>query len=194
MWSFNKSIPAYDYNPEKAKKMLADAGVKTPFDIDIWWMPVQRPYNPNAKRIGEMIQADFAKIGVNAKLVSFEWGEYRKRMQAGEHQTGQMGWMGDNGDPDNFFFLSACNNGVPTQNNQSKWCNPEFNKLYESAKTMAKQSERAAAYTKMQKIMTDDMPYFFIAHSVVYEVSRKEVKGYKQSPFGSHVFNGVSVN
>ena len=91
MWSFNKSIPAYEYNPEKAKKMLAAAGVATPFEIDLWWMPVQRPYNPNAKQIGEMIQADFAKIGVNAKLVSYEWGEYRKRMQAGEHQTGANG-------------------------------------------------------------------------------------------------------
>ena len=40
---------------------------------------MQRPYNPNGKRIGEMMQADLAKIGVNAKLVTYEWGEYRKR-------------------------------------------------------------------------------------------------------------------
>ena len=52
-----------------------------------------------------MMQADLAKIGVNAKLVTYEWGEYRKRMQAGEDMTGQLGWTGDNGDPDNFFFL-----------------------------------------------------------------------------------------
>ena len=193
MWSYNNKTPAYEYNPEKAKKLLADAGVKTPIDIDLWWMPVQRPYNPNAKRIGEMIQSDLAKIGVNAKLVSFEWGEYRKRMQAGEHITGQMGWIGDNGDPDNFFFLAACTDGIPLQNNQSKWCNPEYNKLYESAKTMAKKSDRVAAYTRMQEIMHDEQSHYFIAHSVVYEVSRKDVKGYKQSPFGSHVFNGVSV-
>ena len=71
-------------------------------------MPVSRPYNPNGKRIGEMMQADLAKIGVNAKLVTYEWGEYRKRMQAGEDMTGQLGWTGDNGDPDNFFFLDSC--------------------------------------------------------------------------------------
>ena len=77
-------------------------------------MPVQRPYNPNAKRMAEMMQADLAKVGINAKLVSYEWGEYRKRMQAGEHQMGFLGWTGDNGDPDNFFFLAgATRTGSP---------------------------------------------------------------------------------
>ena len=66
-------------------------------------MPVQRPYNPDAKKIAEMMQSDLAKIGVNAKLMTFEWGEYRKRLQAGEHQMGLLGWTGDNGDPDNFM-------------------------------------------------------------------------------------------
>lgn len=66
-------------------------------------MPVQRPYNPNARRMAEMIQADWAKVGVRAKIVTYEWGEYLKRAKAGEHQTVMMGWTGDNGDPDNFF-------------------------------------------------------------------------------------------
>ena len=42
-----------------------------------------------------MMQADLAKVGVNAKLVTYEWGEYRKRMQQGEHITGMLGWTGD---------------------------------------------------------------------------------------------------
>ena len=46
-------------------------------------MPVQRPYNPNAKRMAELIQADFAKVGVKAKIVTYEWGEYLKRLPRG---------------------------------------------------------------------------------------------------------------
>ena len=79
MWSYNDAIKDYAYDPEKAKEMLADGRRQDALDIDLWSMPVQRPYNPNAKRIGEMMQADLAKIGVNAKLVTYEWGEYRKR-------------------------------------------------------------------------------------------------------------------
>ena len=55
------------------------------------------------------MQADLAKVGIKAKVVSFEWGEYRKRVQQGEHQMAELGWTGDNGDPDNFFVpLAGC--------------------------------------------------------------------------------------
>ncbi|HAZ78190.1 MAG TPA: ABC transporter substrate-binding protein, partial [Enterobacteriaceae bacterium] len=82
----------YDYNPEQAKALLAEAGFSKGLSIDLWAMPVQRPYNPNAKRMAEMIQADWAKIGVQAKIVTFEWGEYLKRVKGGEHQAALMGW------------------------------------------------------------------------------------------------------
>ena len=116
----------YPYDPAKAKALLKPAGVATPLEVDLWYMPVQRPYNPNAKRIAEMMQADLAKVGVNAKLVTYEWGEYRKRAQQGEPMTVQLGWTGDNGDPDNFFFLHGCAAARAGGQNLSKWCNKDF--------------------------------------------------------------------
>ena len=86
MWSYNDAVKDDAYDPEAAKKLLAEAGFPNGFETDLWAMPVQRPYNPNAKRIAELMQADLAKIGVKAEIKSFEWGEYRKRTQAGEHQ------------------------------------------------------------------------------------------------------------
>ena len=107
MWSYNNAVKDDPYDPEAAKKLLAEAGFPNGFETDLWAMPVQRPYNPNAKRIAELMQADLAKIGVKAEIKTFEWGEYRKRLQAGEHQMGMLGWTGDNGDPDNFLHTSA---------------------------------------------------------------------------------------
>ena len=193
LWSYNDAVKEYPFDAAKAKDMLAKAGVKTPLDIDLWYMPVQRPYNPNAKRIAEMMQADLAKIGVNAKLVTFEWGEYRKRMQQGEHTTGMLGWTGDNGDPDNFFFLRGCEAARPGGQNLSKWCNKAFDERLEKARTIADVKERSKLYQEMQVIEHDDAPDVKIAHSIVYEAMRKEVSGYKQSPFGSHQFNGVEL-
>ena len=193
MWSYDEKIADTPYDPEKAKAMLAAAGVKTPLDIDLWYQPVQRPYNPNGKRIGEMMQADLAKVGVNAKLVTFEWGEYRKRLQNAEDDTGQMGWSGDNGDPDNFFFLLGCVDGKPVGNNIPKWCNAEFNDLLIKARTIPDQAGRAKLYARMQEIEHDEAPSLLIAHSTVYEATRANVVGYKQSPLGIHLFNGVDV-
>ena len=193
MWSYDDKIVDYPYDPEKAKAMLAAAGVKTPLDIDLWYMPVQRPYNPNGKRIGEMMQADLAKIGVNAKLVTYEWGEYRKRLENGEDMTGQMGWTGDNGDPDNFFFLRGCPDGKPAGNNIPKWCNAEFNDLLVKARAVPDQAERAKLYQRMQEIEHDEAPELLLAHSIVYEAMRSNVTGYKQSPLGTHAFEGVDI-
>jgi dipeptide transport system substrate-binding protein len=172
---------------------LDKAGVKTPIDIDLWWMPVQRPYNPNAKRVAELMQSDLAKIGVNATLKSFEWGEYRKRLQAGEHITGQLGWTGDNGDPDNFFFLDGCTDGKPANNNIPKWCNAEYNDLLVKARVIADQAERAKLYQRMQEIEHEEAPELLVAHSTVFEAMRSNVTGYKQSPLGTHTFEGVDV-
>src|SRR5262249_27177918 len=78
MWSYNDDVKDYPYDPEGAKKLLAAAGYANGFDSDIWAMPVQRPYNPNARRIAELMQADLAKVGIKIEIKSYEWGEYRK--------------------------------------------------------------------------------------------------------------------
>lgn len=113
-------------------------------------MPVQRPYNPNAKRIAELMQADLAKIGVKAEIKSFEWGEYRKRMQAGEHQMGMLGWTGDKGDPDNFLaVLLGCDSASRSNgSNVAKFCQPAFEELIQKAKTVTKPADRDALYKR----------------------------------------------
>ena len=195
MWSYDDTTPDVEYNPEKALEMLKAAGVTLPLESDLWWMPVQRPYNPNAKRMGEMIQADFAKLGVNVKLVSYEWGEYRKRMQAGEHQTGFLGWTGDNGDPDNFFaILFGCNKeGKPNGNNIPKWCNAKFQEAITKAVETTDPAERTKLYKEAQKIIAEEQPQLNIAHSTVFEPIRKSVTGYLVSPLGAHEFQNVDV-
>ncbi|HTT14091.1 MAG TPA: ABC transporter substrate-binding protein [Burkholderiaceae bacterium] len=193
LWSYNTSVKDYPYDPEKAKALLKSAGIATPLEIDLWYMPVQRPYNPNAKRIAEMMQADLAKVGVNARLVTYEWGEYRKRAQQGEHMTAQLGWTGDNGDPDNFFFLRGCTGARAGGQNLSKWCNKEYDDLLNKARTLADIKERTRLYERMQVIEKEEAPDFKLAHSIVFETMRKEVEGFKQSPFGAHNFNGVDL-
>jgi dipeptide transport system substrate-binding protein len=193
IWSYDDSTVDYEYNPDKAKDMLKAAGVEK-LETDLWWMPVQRPYNPNAKRMAEMMQADLAKVGINAKLVSYEWGEYRKRLQAGEHQMGLLGWTGDNGDPDNFFFLAGCGkDGKPAAQNLSKWCNDQFNADMYKARGLADQGERTKIYQEMQKIHHDEVPWMNIAHSTVFEPISKKVSGYKVSPLGAHEFQNVDL-
>ncbi|MGB0084319.1 MAG: ABC transporter substrate-binding protein, partial [Rhodomicrobiaceae bacterium] len=105
IWSYNDAVKDDPYDPAAAKKLLEEAGVKN-LKMKIWAMPVQRPYNPNARRMAELIQADFAKVGVEAEIVSYEWGEYLKLSKDKNHDGAVLlGWTGDNGDPDNVLAV-----------------------------------------------------------------------------------------
>jgi dipeptide transport system substrate-binding protein len=194
MWSYNDDIADDPFDPAAAKKLLSDAGYPNGFTTDLWAMPVQRPYNPNARRIAELMQADLAKIGVTAEIRSFEWGEYRKRAQNGEHMMAQLGWTGDNGDPDNFLHsLLGCNSARTDGSNIAKFCYPPFEELVAKAKSVSDQSERTAFYRKAQVVFKEQAPWFTIAHAVQLKPVRKEVVDFKLSPFGRHTFYGVDL-
>ncbi|MFP1740457.1 dipeptide ABC transporter periplasmic-binding protein DppA [Lonsdalea quercina] len=194
MWSYNDAVQDYAYDPQKAKALLQEAGLGDGFTIDLWAMPVQRPYNPNARRMAEMIQADWAKIGVNAKIVTYEWGEYLKRSKDGEHQTVLFGWTGDNGDPDNFFATLFSCDAARKGSNYSRWCYQPFEDVIQPARAISDEAKRIELYKQAQVIMHDQAPALIIAHSTVYEPIRSNVKGYVIEPRGVHNFNHVSLD
>ena len=192
-WSYDESIKDAPYDPEKAKQLLKEAGIKEGTEITLWAMPVQRPYNPNAKLMAEMLQSDWGKIGIKAKIMTYEWGEYIKRSKGGENGAMLIGWSGDNGDPDNWLgTLFGCDaiNG----NNFSKWCNPEFDKLITAAKNTTDKEQRTKLYEQAQQLLKEQVPLTPIAHSTVYQPMRKNVEGFKISPLGLMSFYGVSVD
>ncbi|WLH47175.1 ABC transporter substrate-binding protein [Pseudomonas beijingensis] len=192
-WSYDTTIKDAKYDPEKAKELLKEAGVKEGTNITLWAMPVQRPYNPNAKLMAEMLQSDWKKIGLNVNIVSYEWGEYIKRSKGGENQAMIIGWSGDNGDPDNWLnVLFGCDSLAG--NNFSKWCDKKFDDLVKEAKRTTDQSKRTELYKQAQHVLKDAVPMTPIAHSTVYQPMRANVQDFKISPFGLNSFYGVSVS
>ena len=192
MWSYNDAVVDDAYDPEAAKAMLAEEGVSD-LSMKVWAMPVQRPYNPNARRMAELIQSDFAKVGVNVEIVSYEWGEYLDRSKA-EDRDGAvlLGWTGDNGDPDNFLAVLLGCDGVGGSN-RAQWCYQPFEDLIQKAKVTSDMAERTKLYEEAQVAFKEQAPWATIAHSVVFMPVRKEVTGYKVHPLGGHIFYGVDI-
>ncbi len=192
IWSYNDAVQDDAYNPEAAKKMLADAGVKD-LQTKIWAMPVQRPYNPNARRMAELIQADWAAVGVKAEIVSYEWGEYLKRSKDKERDGAVLlGWTGDNGDPDNFLAVLLGCDGVGSAN-RANWCYQPFEDLIQKAKTVSDPAERTKLYEQAQVVFKEQAPWATIAHSIVFEPVSQKVIDYRIDPFGGHIFYGVDL-
>jgi dipeptide transport system substrate-binding protein len=188
MWSYNKEVKDDPYDPEAAKKVLEANGVKT---IDLWSSDKFRPYNPSFQRSAELIQQDWAKVGVTATIKTLEWTEYRKEGKKADRPGAfQIGWTGDNGDPDNFFAtLFSCSAvGV---SNYSSWCNKEFEDLIQKAKVTSDMAERTKLYEEAQVVFKREAPAFTLDHSQVYAVTNKKVTGFMMDPLGIHRFDGV---
>lgn len=182
-----------DYDPEGAKALLKETGHATDLSVKLWAMPVSRPYNPNARRMAEMIQADWAAVGVKSEIVTFEWGEYLARTAKGEHDAFLLGGSSDNGDPDNMLsYLLSCD-GVAGGSNRARWCNQDFEKLLTEGRVTADPAKRADIYRQAQAILKAEVPVAPIAHSVVSIPVRKSVVNYVLDPFGRQNFAGVDI-
>lgn len=192
IWSYDDSTVDDPYDPAAAQAMLEAEGVAG-LEMKVWAMPVQRPYNPNARRMAELIQEDFAKVGVKVEIVSYEWGEYLDKSKALDRDGAiLLGWTGDNGDPDNFLAVLLGCDGV-TKSNRAQWCYQPFDDIVQKAKVISDQNERTKLYQQAQKIFKDQAPWATIAHSVVFKPVRAEVKNFKIDPLGGHVFKAVDL-
>jgi dipeptide transport system substrate-binding protein len=193
MWSYNDAVKDYPYDPAKARQLLAEAGYPNGFKADLWAMPVQRPYNPNARRMAEMMQADLAKVGVTANIVSYEWGEYLKRSSAGDQEMILLGWTSDNGDPDNILGLLLGCAGASAGANKARWCNKDYDDLTSRARITTDVAERTKLYEQAQVLFKEEAPWVTMNHSIVFMVMSDQVKNYKIDPTGVQNFYGVDI-
>lgn len=193
LWGYNDGVVDYTYDVEKAKQLLKKAGLPNGFEVELWTLPVSRPYNPNGKKLGELMQADLDKVGIKVKLVTYKWATYLEKAAQGEHQLLQLGWVGDNGDPDNFFSVLLSCAAVNGGSNYSRWCDKDFSQLVDKARSVSDVKERTGFYKKAGEIFKAQAPWVTIAHASVYRALSDKVAGYKVSPNGTENFYDVDL-
>jgi peptide/nickel transport system substrate-binding protein len=188
---YNDEIQDREYDEAKAKELLAKAGLEKGFEMDLWAMPVARPYMPNGQKVAEAIQAKLAKVNIKANIVTFEWGTYLEKVQKGEAPMFMLGWTGDNGDADNFLYTLLDKDTIDS-NNYSRYANEEVHKLLVEAQTTADEAKREELYKKAQVIIHEDAPWVPLVHSKPQLAGASKIKGFVPHPTGSQSFVDVS--
>ncbi|MHB8928098.1 MAG: ABC transporter substrate-binding protein [Bacillota bacterium] len=146
-----------------------------------------RPYNPVADQLAEAIAADLTKIGVKVAIKKFPWKEYKDAVQnKGEGDMVFFGWIGDNGDPDNFLYMLLDTKQISgTANmNSAHYSNKDVDKLLEEAQILTDPAARLDKYVKAQEIIVKDAPWLFISHTNDMVATRANVTGFKLHPTG----------
>ena len=192
-WGYAKQLPGYAHDPQKARDLLAKAGLKDGFSTTIWTRPTGSVLNPNPSLGAQLLQADLAKVGIKADIRVIEWGELIRRAKAGEHDLLFMGWAGDNGDPDNFLTPQFSCAAVKSGTNFARYCDKTLDNLISQGKTVSDQDKRSALYQKAQALIQQQALWLPLAHPTAYALTRKDVQGYQASPFGRQDFSTVSV-
>ena len=192
-WAFDPSISTPEFSPEKAKELLAQAGYNQGFEIELWAMPVQRSYNPNAEAMAKLIQADLQDVGIRVTIEnSLEWSVFLRRLAQGEHQAVLLGWSADHPDPDNFLSpLLSCASSI-TGNNRTFWCNQEFDSVIQQSLETTNVLQRKAHYAKALQIVAEELPLLPIAHAKRFQARSSNIEGQLLNAFGGIDFYKVS--
>lgn len=191
-WAYDNNAKAHVFDLSKAQSMLAQAGYPEGFTMDLWAMPVQRPYNPNAINMAKLIQADLKKINVKVKIVSYEWNTFLQRLSAGEHQSFLLGWSADHPDPDNFFTPMLSCSASLSGSNRTFWCNKHYDDIIQQALKTNNIPKRKQYYTQAMALISEEIPLIPIAHSKRYQARGKDIIGKIISPFGGISFYQVA--
>jgi ABC-type transport system substrate-binding protein len=183
MWSYDDSIEEYTYEPEKAKQLLQEAGYPDGFETTLWALPVPRPYIPAGQILAVAIQSDLRRVGIKAKIVTFDWGTYLEKTKNGEHDTAMLGWSADLGDPDNFFYyLLSKEAAEKPAGNIAFYRSDEMQEILVQAQSATNQAKRVELYKKAQRIFHRDIPWVPLAHAKQMVIINKQLKNLKLHP------------
>jgi peptide/nickel transport system substrate-binding protein len=187
-------VAEYEYDPEKAKQLLQDAGLDLPVEIEFWYpSDVSRPYMPDPKRNFEAFKASLEQSGFKVTPKTAPWSpDYLGAVDEGNTQVYLLGWTGDYGDADNFI-------GTFFQSPQKAWGttdkpNQEVMDLLNQGEEETDEAAREEIYMNANRAIMDWLPGVPYAHSEPALGFAANVTGYIPSPTTNESFATVSIS
>jgi peptide/nickel transport system substrate-binding protein len=197
LWSSTSDVEHYDYNPEKAKQLLAEANHADGLSLT-FWLPTSGSGMQQPVAMGQAIQADLKKVGIETKIETFEWGTYLDKTIVEDAATlpelFEMSWIGDNGDPDNFLYILFSGEQWPKAGFNLGHCKDEkADQILREARTTLDQAKRTELYIQAQKLLQQDAFWVPVDHETQIVVMKKQIGNFKLHPTGDFRFKDVTV-
>jgi len=188
IWSHD-ATPKTTQDIERAKQLVKAAGYD---GSELTLFATAR--TSDIKRGTELLQGDWARIGVKVRVQLMELGELYKRTGKGEHDLALLSWFSDNGDPDNFFTPNLSCAAAEGGGNKSQWCNKAFDELLAAARATPDLKKRSEIYVKAQRLLFADTGLITLANKLDVHGVNKRVRGFVVTPFGGSDFRAAQVD
>ncbi len=181
-WGADPAIKAYPYDPERAKKLLAEAGYPSGFSTTLW-VPESGSGMQSPVAMSTVIQSNLKAVGVNVTLQTMEWGAYLAKLRTKEQDLFALSWMAGNEDPDMVMYpLLHSSQWTPNGPNRALYKNEKYDELLQQARLTTDQKKRAELYREAQRILVDDAPWVFVDHEIQTAAHARRVHGFKLHP------------
>ena len=193
---------AYEYDPEKAKSLLAEAGYPNGFETSIWVNDNQTRVERSEEHTSELqsrphisyaVQAMLQDVGITCNIEVMEFGSFISRTSAGEHDMGYFGWVTSTTDADYTYYSLEHSSQQGAAGNRSFIADPEVDKLIETGRTSADESVRLKAYEDLAvklKEVNNNAPIYY---STITAGANAKVEGFVMDPIGYHKLEHVKV-
>lgn len=185
----NLDLEGYDYDPERARALLAEAGYPNGFDTTIWTND-----NPLRIQIAEIAQAFLADVGVNVEIQVLEWGAYLDGTAAGNHDMFILGWVTVTADADYGLYALFHSSQFGNAGNRTFWASDRLDELLDLGRSEADADTRMEIYAEAQEIIAEQAPWIFLNVTLEMNGWRDNVDGFIAHPAGSHRLANVQKN
>ncbi len=188
MFGYNPDLVGYTYDPQKAKKLLAEAGYPDGIRITL-------QYNTDDihRRIAEAFQQQMKDAGIELELKHMDGAALFEAMGKGEATFFRLGWVVDYPDPDNFLYVLLNSANFGPLGNFTLFKNDEFDQLTNEARVESDPEERRRMYQEAERIAVEEAPWLFVYHYTTEQLLQPYVRGYSLPPFGEHNARFYSV-
>ncbi|MBK9032438.1 MAG: ABC transporter substrate-binding protein [Myxococcales bacterium] len=196
-WGYQAGLGATTFAPERARARLAELAAEGVIDLGrtytLYAPSAPRPYLPNPEQVARIVRANLEAVGLHVEPILQPFAAQRQDTQAGRHDLALAGWVGDNGDPDNYLYLMFDkDNTVPgIARNIAFYRDDEVSALLRRAQRVEDRGEREALYTEAQRRIAADAPWVPLAHSQVTVAARVDLTGVVVNHSGHVVYAGI---
>lgn len=180
---YKEDVKAYEYNPEKAKELLAQAGYGSGFDTVISISGDMR------NRTAQIVQAYLSEVGINATIENLEWATFLEKVNRGEYEIFNMSYNNTTGDPDTSLYM-LFNSQVPASSGNRSYTNiPKVDELLEAGRTEIDKDKRMEIYGQIQDILAEEAVWVPLYSIAGLFGMRSDLKGFTPHPLGNDVFD-----
>ena len=186
-WAYNPDVPKYDFAPEKANKILDDAGYPEKDGVR-FHLTIKTSTEESTRLLAAVLQQQLRAVGIVLDIRTFEFATFFADVTSGAYQIYSLRWIGSNEDPDIFEYAFHSDNFPPHGANRSYYVNPRIDVLIGQGRSETDLDRRKAIYDEVQTILATDLPYINLWFLDNVLVHTKRVRNIHLNPSGNYDF------